>query len=218
MNLRTEINPRYLVRLGIVGVMCTGMCLLCIKDGYITYPNQAKYAEEFQKFSEEHEDLDKKDVADKWNETASNSHGWTADLLKEPRTPYEINQQFVMAAVTGLIGLFFLYKLLSNRGRWIEADDKRLWTSEKREVAYDAISTLDKKLWDNKGIAKVLYESDGKQQKIVLDDCNYDRKTTNEILRHVEDNIDHSIITNGTPEPPPKEPEESAEGVEEKVS
>ena len=204
MQLRTVINPRYLFRLGLVGLMCTGMCLYCIYDGKVTYPNQQKRADEYKAFAEENQDLDERKIDEKWNETAKTTHGWLARTLKKRRSDYDINQQFVMAFVTGLIGLIFLYKLISNRGRWVEADGNILRTSEKREAQLDQIDVLDKKLWQNKGIAKVLYEKNGKKKKIVLDDCNYMRDTTQDILRHVEASIDVAKIINGKPEPPPK--------------
>ena len=207
MNLRTAINPRYLVRLGIVGLMCTGMCLYCIYDGTVTYPSQQKYYDEFEQFTEEHSDLDEKEQQDKWNENASSIHGWLAENLKKRRTEYDINGQFAMALVTGLIGSIFLYKLLSNRGRWIEADHEGLQSSEGHKIKFDQVTEFDKKLWQNKGIAKVLSDAQGKKQKVVLDDCNYDRHTTQAILRHVEANIDHSKITNGKSEPPPLQQE-----------
>jgi len=97
-------------------------------------------------------------------------------------------------------------KLLFNRGRWIEADDEGMCSSENRELKYDQITALNKKKWNSKGIAKVLYEVDGRKKKIVLDDCNYERDTTQAILRHVEAAIGHDKITNGKPEPPPKAP------------
>ena len=181
-----------------------GMCLYCLKDGFISWPNQRKYALEYQKFGEDNPDLGEKQRADKWNETARTTHGWLAEALKKPRTVYEINGQFYMAAVTGLIGLIFLAKLLRNRGRWIEASDEGLRSSEGREVRFDQISEFDKKLWQNKGIAKVIYDINDKKQKIVLDDCNYERDTTQAILRRLEANIDHAKIVNGKPEPPPK--------------
>ncbi len=52
----------------------------------------------------------------------------------------------------------------------------------------------------------MLYEVDGEKKIIVLDDCNYDRDTTNAILRHVEAAIGHSKIINGKPEAPLKAP------------
>jgi hypothetical protein len=73
-------------------------------------------------------------------------------------------------------------------------------------VKFDQVTALNKKKWQNKGIAKLLYEVDGRKNKIVLDDCNYDRDTTNAILRHVEAAIGHDKITNGKPEPPLKAP------------
>ena len=149
MNLRTAINPRYLVRLGIVGLMCTGMCLYCIYDGTVTYPNQQKYYDEFEQFTEEHSDLDEKEQQDKWNENALSTHGWLAEHLKKRRTEYDINGQFAMALVTGLIGSIFLYKLLSNRGRWIEADHEGLQSSRGHKIKFDQVTEFDKKLWQN---------------------------------------------------------------------
>ncbi len=210
MPLRTEINPGYLIRLAIVSSACLFMCLWSLYDGLVAYPNQRKHALEYQDFADAHPELDKKELYDQWDETARQTHGWLVGKndLEKPRSAYDINSQFVMAVVTGLIGLFFLWKLLRNRGRWIEADEQGLRSSEGREVAFDAIHALNKKLWQNKGIAKVIYAIHGKKQKIVLDDCNYVRDTTQAILRHVEANIDHAFIVNGKPEPPssPEEP------------
>lgn len=210
MNLRTEINPRYLMRMGLVGLACVGMTLYCIYDGTVAYPAQRERAVAYQEFEKEHPDVGQKDLFDLWKEEAA-KQGWEPGIAGKQITPYgepkkavDINGQFVMAAVTGLIGLFFVSKLLMNCRRWIEADENGLRSSEKRETKFDQVTALDKKKWQNKGIAYVLYEADGRKGKIVLDDCNYDRDTTNAILRHVEAAIGHEKIINGKPEPPPK--------------
>ncbi len=221
MTLKTNINPRYLIRLGIVGIMCTGMCLYCIYDGKVAYPAQRERALAYQEFEKENSQLGQLDLFKAWKVYAA-ERDWDPGVGGTPITPYgvpkkeyQFNQQFGMAAITGLIGMIFLYKLLSNRGCWIEADDKKLRSSEKREVPFDAIEALDKKLWSNKGIAKVLYQDQGKQQKIVLDDCNYERDSTQEILRHVEANIDPAKIVNGKPETLPEEDATQDEGANE---
>lgn len=210
MNLRTKINPKFLLRMGLVGLFCLGMTAYCVYDGKIAYPAQAERANAYLKFEEEHPELGQKDLFDQWKVFAAEK-GWDPGQggkeitpYGEPKKEYQFNQQFIMGGFTGLIGLIFLSKFLLNRGRWIEADDNGLRSSENRELTYDQVTALDKKKWANKGIAKLLYEADGRKGKIVLDDCNYERDTTQAILRHVEATIGHDKIINGKPEPPLK--------------
>jgi len=186
------------------------MTALCIKDGLITYPAQRERALAYQKFEAENPELGQKELSDQWKVIAAEK-GWDPGIAGkeitpygEPKKEYQFNQQFIMGGFTGLIGLIFVSKFLLNRGCWIEADENGLRTSEKREMTFDQVTALDKKKWANKGIAKVLYEADGSKNKIVLDDCNYERDSTQAILRHVEAAIGHDKIVNGKPEPPPK--------------
>ncbi|NOZ38642.1 MAG: hypothetical protein GXP24_00265 [Planctomycetes bacterium] len=210
MNLRTEINPRYLMRMGLVGLFCIGMALYCFYDGKVAYPAQRERALAYEEFEEQNPELGQKDLFDEWKKFAAEK-GWEPGIAGKEITPYgepkkefQFNQQLIMGGFIGLIGLFFFSKFLLNRGRWIEADDDGLRSSEKRELKFDQVTALNKKQWQNKGIAKVLYEVDGRKDKIVLDDCNYQRDTTNAILRHVEAAIGHDKIINGKPEPPLK--------------
>ncbi len=212
MNLRTDINPRFLLRMGLVGLACVGAGLWFLYDGLYTYPALKEHAEAYVEFEKEHPELGQKQLFDRWKEVAA-ERGWPAGGAGKEMTPYgrpkedfDINGQFYFAGLAGFVGLFFLSRLLLNRGRWVEADDMGLRSSENREVKFDQITALNKKKWQSKGIAKVLYETDGRKNKIVLDDCNYVRDTTNEILRHVEAAIGPDKIINGKPEPPLKAP------------
>ena len=209
-NLRTEINPRFLVRIGIVGLFCIGAALWFLYDGLYTWPAQREMAEAFLVFEEDNSELGQKQLFDKWKETVAEK-GWPAGSAGKQPTPYgapkkdyDINGQFFFSGLAGLIGLFFVGRVLMNRGCWIEADDQGLRSSENREMKFEQVTKLDKKKWQNKGIAKVHYEADGRKDKIVLDDCNYVRDTTNAILRHLEAKIGPEKIVNGKPEPPLK--------------
>ncbi len=217
MTVRTNINTSHLVRLGFIGFFCFGLALYCMYDGLVGYPQQRDRSNAFSEFTEEHKDkLDPKDIADKWKELAA-SKGWPTTLpdIHDPKTDEDIFQQFLMAGVVGPIGLFFLIQLLLNRGRWIEANDMSLTSSQGHQLELSQIVELNKKKWQKKGIATIKYDSDSQKRKLVLDDCNYERTTTNEILRHIESNIDHAKIVGGKPEPPPKNA--VAEGESERV-
>jgi len=209
MTVRTHISTSHLVRLGLIGLFCSGFALACLYDGFVRYPNQRIRAEAFEKFKEEHHELDPKDIVDNWKEYAA-EQGWPPNDRGKFRTDIQINGQFQMASVLMPIGLFFLILLLLNRGRWIEVNDMTMTSSRGHQLELSQIVELNKKKWQKKGIATVHYESDGRKRKLVLDDCNYDRDTTNTILRHIETNIDHAKIVDGKPEPPLKS--EVAEG------
>lgn len=204
MAVRTNINASHLGRLAIIGFFCTGMALYCLYDGFIGYPNQRIRAEKFIEFQEENKELDPKEIVDQWKVYAA-ERGWPTDNPGEPKQDYHIFQQFAMAALIGPVGLFFLIQLWSYRGRWIEADGTTLISSQGDRLELSQITELDKKKWPKKGIAKVRYESEGRTRQLILDDCNYDRDTTQSILRHIEANIDHAKITGAKPEPPPKQ-------------
>ena len=219
MNLRTEINPRFLLRMGLVGLFCIGMTAYCFYDGMVAWPAQGERANAYLEFKEQNFEVGEKDLFDLWKVEAE-KRGWPAGVAGKEVTPYgkpktdiDLNGQFYMGGFTGLLGLFFLGRVLLNRGCWIEADENGLRSSEKREVQYDQVTSLDKKKWQSKGIAKVLYEVDGRKDKIVLDDCNYVRDSTNAILRQVEAAIGTDKIVNGKPEKPLPAEEQAAAAV-----
>ena len=108
--------------------------------------------------------------------------------------------QYVMAAVTGAIGLWLLWGVWRARGRWIESSDAGLTSSWGQSLDFDKIVSLDKRKWRNKGIAKITYDDGRRNRRFVLDDYKFDRATTGEILREVEAKIDPDMITGGPPE------------------
>ncbi len=217
MNVRTKVSSNHLARLALIGSISIGFGLYCLYDGFIGWPNQQKRAHEFIKFHEEQQTLipkpDLKEIADHWNIYAAEK-GWPTGNPGEPKKDYEISLQFVMAGVTGGIGLIFLTQLIMWRGRWIESNDTTITSNRGHQFKLDQIVELDKKKWDKKGIAKVKFQADGQNGRLTLDDCNYDRDTTQKILRHVEANIDHSMIVNGKPEPPLKAEKETSQPAE----
>ncbi len=201
MNVRTKVNTSHLVRLAIIGCFCIGFGLYCLYDGYVAWPNQQVRAKEFIKFKEEHKALEPLEIANRWKAYAAKKN-WPTGNPGEPKKDYEITLQFVMAGVTGAVGLIFAVQLLIWRGRWIEVNDTTITSNRGHQFQLEEIVTLDKKKWDKKGIAKVNYQTGGKNGQLVLDDCNYERETTQKILRYIEENIDRSKIVNGKPEPP----------------
>lgn len=199
--VRTNIAKSYLGRMALIGLFCLGLSGWSLYDGLVSYPQQRKEALLFQEYAKKG---DTKEHREQWQEEAA-KRGWqNTDNPGKPRDDNDIFGQFVMAGVTAPIGLCFLGLLLLRLGCWIEADENGLRTNRGHEFPYGQITVLDKKKWQSKGIAKIRYQVEDREKKLTLDDYNYERESTQSILRMVEDHIDHSKITNGPPEPPPK--------------
>jgi hypothetical protein len=196
MSLRTNISGKHLIRLTVVGLFCLGFGLWALYDGKVTYPNQRKRALAFQ----EHEEQGR---LEEWTQYTA-ERGWEPYDPGEPKTESEITVQFVMFVVAGGAGLLVLIHVLRCRGRWIEMDETGLRTSRGQTVAFGQITEIDKKKWDKKGIAKLQYQENGRDSVLTLDDFIYERPTTDDMLRQVEEHVGHDKIVNGKPEPPPK--------------
>lgn len=193
MPLIAKTSSRYLYWLGFIALFCVGFALWFLYDGTITYPRQRERAQTYEK-------LMKEGRGSEWAEVAG-EHGWSTDDPGKPRSEVEIDAQLVYGAIAGVPGLFCVFVLLRVRGRWIELDETGLRTSRGRRVEFDQITTLDKKKWKTKGIARIGYRQGGRKRRLVLDDWKYDDAPTAAILREVEARIDPSQIIGGAPEP-----------------
>jgi hypothetical protein len=216
MPVTARISPRYLGWLGLIALFCLGFALWFLYDGAIAYPRQRERGLAFEK-------LEKENRLDEWRQVAK-ERGWPPDLPEKPKTEAEIYSQLVLAGVVALPGLLCGFFLLRAWGRWIELDETGLRTSWGRQLEFGQISTLDKKKWKSKGIARIAYQQNGRKRRLVLDDWKYDAPSTAAILREVESRLDLSQIVGGPPEPPAEvhaepeaEPEEEAPAADEEA-
>ncbi len=205
MPIRAHIAKGFVLRLAAVAVVSTGFALWALYDGSVGYPQQRERALKYQELAGEDELMDEREQMH-WDMVASD-HGWPLEDPGPPKTKYDIAMQYIMVASIAPVGLLFLYFLVRNWGRWVEADESGLNTSWDQALYYDQIVSLDKKQWKDKGIARVHYDQDGRKARLVLDDFKYDFKPIKEILLAVEAHLEADQILNGPPESREPEPE-----------
>lgn len=199
--VRAERDAKYYRRFWYMIIGATIFLLLCLKDGFISYPArlEAQEAREaaFEEFKEERR------TEKEWIAHAE-KNGWPIGppSHEEHMDQGKINGQFYMAGVCGVIVLGLLIHILRSLGTWIEGDGKSITSSWGQTVPFDQVTQLDKKKWKNKGIAKVQYTDNGKKKTFVIDDFKFLREPTGDILRQLEGSIDHGKIVNGKPEGP----------------
>jgi hypothetical protein len=86
----------------------------------------------------------------------------------------------VLVGIAALFGLWFC----AVRGRKLVADEDGLVISAKKRIPYDAIESIDRTYFEDKGFFTIAYErADGGQAKCKLDDRQYDNLKA--ILEHL---------------------------------
>ena len=109
--------------------------------------------------------------------------GWSSRDNKY-HGPGDIREQLVIAAVCCIGGGIALFFLLTNRNRTISADGEAYTTEKGERIPFTSVRRIDKRKWDNKGLAYV-FHGDG-EKKAVLDDLKY--IGADKILSRIMDN------------------------------
>jgi hypothetical protein len=99
-----------------------------------------------------------------------------------------INQ--ALGVVLPSIGIpLFIWLMYRSRGAYRLADET-LRVPGREPIPLDRIQSLDKSRWDKKGIAVVEYHAaDGSARTFALRDMVYARKTTDQIVDHIEKSL-----------------------------
>ena len=161
--------------------MVSGIAAWFLYDGYITWPAEDQRFDEYTEIKQglvdagkidaevEHDDSDALKLA--WKRHAE-ANGYKIDLPKE-RTDAAIGEQLVIGWVMmSGAAVFGLWVLWNHRLRITTEGDTVIGVSGQR-VEIDSIIGMDRKKWDNKGIAYAIYEEGGKQKRLCLDEHKF---------------------------------------------
>ena len=154
-------------------------------DGYSVWPNEAERHAEFIEIEEGLIESGKIEAVEKkahgaevneylriaWERHAKDA-GYKRDMPKE-RTDASIREQRMIGWVmmTGSL-MFGLWVLWNHKLRVQTEGDVVIGTSGQR-VELDSIVATDRKKWKNKGIAYAIYEVEGKQKRLCLDEHKF---------------------------------------------
>lgn len=161
----------------------------CLYDGMIAYPDQIEAYTQFAELRQEHPD----DWRSRW-ETLAKENGW--DHTKEPdeRTQGDITTQWLLFSIVFPIGAYCLFAVGTWSRRYLGADETTLYANGGIQLPFDQITRIDASRWENKGIARVYYESNAGEQSILVDDFKLERQATDEIFARVCSAVDDDKI------------------------
>ncbi|HMP79006.1 MAG TPA: hypothetical protein PKD54_06105 [Pirellulaceae bacterium] len=189
--IRAPADGRFLLRFLLIGLACLGFCAYCLYDGLYAYPKHR--LEPVLAYAE----LEKEGKTDRWIEVAQ-ENGW--DEAKPKKSVEEVHAdiiwQYVMAVISVLFAIPILGLYFRARWSWIEGTATGINTSWGVAFDYDQIEQIDKKRWEKKGIARILYQSDGNKKWFVLDDFKYQRQPADAIMARIESLVAPERIIN----------------------
>jgi hypothetical protein len=182
--IKAKISFHYQLRLALIGFGAFFLGLYFLYDGMVKYPAEQHVYESYQQIRETH-GVNWQPV---WTTTAQENN-WPLTTPAE-RSDWDIYTQYICAAVTIPIGLFFIFGLAANLRRYVAMDEQGLSTHCGHRAPWDSIKSLDASKWKTKGIAVVHYNHNGKSARITLDDWKLHRDSTVAIFNEVQKRVD----------------------------
>ena len=200
MKIRADVDKKFIRRFLFISIGCFGFMLYGLYDGLVVYPKKLEKAIAFAEIRKQLVDgeITESEKTEKWN-TLCKEKNWG---YSEPETPENAQnkiyfQWFVFG--TGLImGAGFLVHYLRLLNSWVEADEETVTTSWGQNLRFENISSINKKKWAKKGLAKVAYDTEnGDSQTMVFDDFKFHRESMGQIMRRAESHLTDDQIVDG---------------------
>lgn len=118
--------------------------------------------------------LGEKNSSELWKDF-SKEKGWPqqVDPNEDAKSKRKIDEQLWAVAVCFLLTAITLFFLIRTRGRVMKADDQGYHAPDGRFIAYADMITLDKRKWENKGLATLTYKDGEEEKKAKIDGMVY---------------------------------------------
>ena len=202
MTVRAEYDPSYFKRFLWMALGCAAAGAWFFFDGSVTYPRELDRCKAYWQASGDPKSPWQAIDESEWLEIAkANNWSKAKPEVKPDKQQAKIGTQFFYGIASTLIAIPCLLKWYLARGTWVEGDEDEINSSWGQSFKFANVESINKRKWEDKGIAKVRYEEDGRTQIFVLDDFKYQRKQMDTIIRWLEAKLTDEQITGGKRQP-----------------
>jgi hypothetical protein len=163
-------TPWYKKRRLLMVAMLLGFSAYFFYDWKIGYPKQK---EEYDQYWPVYQELSVKAKDEKAWLAKAKDNDWP-ESPKEKDWDYKLKEQFIWGVGTGIIGLGLLVAYLRNKNRVLRADADSLITPEGVRIPFASVTRIDKRKWDNKALAYLIWNDGPTPRKAVIDDLVFD--------------------------------------------
>ena len=158
-------------------LMITAIAAWFLLDGYVIWPGEAQryeaYAEIRDTMIEEGKAVDEEsiDIRIAWKKYAESAD--ISTKVPKERTDAAIREQLVIGWSMMTICILYAVWIAWNHKLSIRTEGDLVIGASGQRVELDSIVDTDRKKWKTKGIAYAIYEVDGKQKRLCLDDHKF---------------------------------------------
>ena len=142
----------------------------------------------------------KEDRPDKlWKEYSARMK-WSIDGPEKLYDEGKIREQFIVSGICLALTLFALFVILRIMGRNMKVTDTSYFAPGGKEVPFTSMRKIDKRKWDNKGLALIHYDDEGSMKKAKVDGMVYghfneeDGKPAEVLFDHILDNFKGELV------------------------
>ena len=177
MELVARISTEWRRRMLFMLFMIFGIAAWFLYDGYILWPDEAQRHDEYLEIKDML--IDAGDAVDgkstsvrlAW-ERHAREMDYRRNIPKE-RTDGDIKEQRVIGWIMMVGALLYGVWIAWNHTRQVRVEGEIVIGASGQRVELDSITAIDRKKWKNKGIAHGIYEEDGKQRRLCLDEHKF---------------------------------------------
>ena len=184
MPVEAHITPIWKKQKGFVALFFTAIGLWFLFDGMVGFPRSNERWLAHEKFKTEGH-------LSEWPAFAKNA-GWNDEPPHKLYKKQDIAGQYILGALALVIGAGAFIYWSGQIKRVVKLDNDVLTISAGKRVPLEAITGINRKKWDAKGLATVYFTLDGRRGKFVLDDYKFDRDPIHEIMKAVEQKLGKS--------------------------
>ena len=196
MTIRAVADKKYLRRYLLLSLAGLGICLWAVYDSFYKFPKELEMAIAFDQHRQDPH------RGTRWRELyqQNKDRGWTEEMPKNSSDVVRGYIQFNKGVMIFGIGLmsWFLFKYFHTRGSWMESTETGIITSRGYSFEFEKISKINKRKWEDKGIAKVYFEdADGRRSQMTFDDYKYERGPMADLMTRCEKGLSRDQIVGG---------------------
>lgn len=178
MDVDARISKEWRRRMLFMLFMISGIGAWFLYDGYVVWPAEGARYVEYAAIrdglleSGQANDEESPTIQLAWERHVQESGYRKRDVPKE-RTDAAIREQRVIGWVMIAGSLVFALWIAWNHKLRVVAQGEVVIGTSGQRVELDSIVAMDRKKWAKKGIAYAIYEVDGKQKRLCLDDHKF---------------------------------------------
>jgi hypothetical protein len=177
MQVHARISSEWRRRMIFMFMMIFGSGIWFLSDGYLMWPAEAERHEVFKVWREEliasGKATGEKDPAIEkaWEKYAAEKG--MKEKVPKARSSGDIAGQRWTGWIMFAGSMIFAGWVAWNHKRSVRAEGDIVTGASGEKVHLDTIVAMDRRKWENKGIAYAIYEVDGKQKRLTLDDHKF---------------------------------------------